>query len=78
VRSEFDRIPPNAELSEKLADTFAAMRKDNAKELRANLISAIVRGVVGFTVFAVALTLMIKNEAPGWAYWTLVLALLKK
>lgn len=76
--SERRGVPVSQELTEKIGETFDAIHKDRQKELRAKLIAAIVTGVVGFTVFTVALVLMIMNEAPGWAYWTLVLALMKK
>lgn len=74
----YNDIPPNDELLKKLKAAVHAAPCDRDRELRAQLIAAIVKGVVVFTVFGVALTLMVMNDAPGWAYWTLVLALMKK
>jgi hypothetical protein len=71
-------VSKSNEFSEQLSETMAAMRQHNQKQLKAKLVAAAVTGVVTFALFGVALTLMITNDAPGWAYWTLVLALIRK
>ena len=45
---------------------------DNA---RANL--SCTRFVIAFVLAIVALVVMVRNDAPGWAYWLLATAVVK-